>query len=251
MCYLPRMRPSGMAAAPELSDERTSRRPGRPPAGSENKRERILVEANAIFARRGFAGTSIGDVAKAAGISKAGLLHHFASKESLVSEVLARRDAVDNELLAPESRTVWEHLDRWVELVERNSGVPGTVGLYTAMVAGGIEHSHPAHAWMHKHLLNAQEILERYFEVGKGCGHVARDAPSRELARSIVAVSDGIQIQWLCARADEIAAAGVGHVAGKKPIHGSGELDMAAVMRQQIDLIRTRWEGTHQPNKSR
>lgn len=45
--------------------------------------ENILDQAAALFARHGFAHTSLKTVADAVGLSKAGLLHHFPSKEAL------------------------------------------------------------------------------------------------------------------------------------------------------------------------
>lgn len=48
----------------------------------------ILFEARQLFARRGFDGVSISDVASAAGVSKANIFHHFGSKQALYLEVL-------------------------------------------------------------------------------------------------------------------------------------------------------------------
>lgn len=45
--------------------------------------EQILDRAAGLFARHGFAHTSLKDLADAVGLSKAGLLHHFPSKEAL------------------------------------------------------------------------------------------------------------------------------------------------------------------------
>lgn len=45
--------------------------------------EQILDRAAALFARHGFAHTSLKDLADAVGLSKAGLLHHYPSKEAL------------------------------------------------------------------------------------------------------------------------------------------------------------------------
>jgi AcrR family transcriptional regulator len=53
--------------------------------------EGILDRAAALFAQRGFAKTSVQDVADAVGLSKAGLLHHFPSKDALHDAV--RRQA--------------------------------------------------------------------------------------------------------------------------------------------------------------
>jgi AcrR family transcriptional regulator len=45
--------------------------------------EEILDRAAALFAQHGFAHTSLSAVAEAVGLSKAGLLHHYPSKEAL------------------------------------------------------------------------------------------------------------------------------------------------------------------------
>ncbi len=50
--------------------------------------ERIVMCARPLFASRGFAGTSIADVARAAGVCKSTVFHHFASKQALYLEVL-------------------------------------------------------------------------------------------------------------------------------------------------------------------
>ena len=47
------------------------------------RREAILAAAEEVFARKGYHGASIDDVAQAAGISKALIYEHFASKREL------------------------------------------------------------------------------------------------------------------------------------------------------------------------
>ncbi|GMQ97630.1 MAG: TetR/AcrR family transcriptional regulator [Acidimicrobiia bacterium] len=51
-------------------------------------RERIRVEAAALFRKRGFNGTSMADLAQEVGISKSSLYHHFPSKQALLSEII-------------------------------------------------------------------------------------------------------------------------------------------------------------------
>lgn len=216
----------------------TTRRPGRPPAGSEDKRERILREAGRRFARYGYTATSLTDVARDSEISKAGLLHHFGSKEALFIAVLERRDAEDIVRFEGDHGTVWDVLDRFVELVETNAAKPGMVSLYTVMTLGALDAEHPAHRWLHRHFTERVEHLARAFERGKAEGAVAPDAPSRELARTVAALSDGIQVQWLCARADADPSAGD---PGPTPLHGETALDMALEIRLLVDMIRVRW----------
>ena len=50
--------------------------------------EGILDRAAALFARRGFGQTSVQAIANAVGLSKAGLLHHYPSKDALREAVL-------------------------------------------------------------------------------------------------------------------------------------------------------------------
>lgn len=61
--------------------------------------EGILDRTAALLARRGFAKTSLQDVAAAVGLSKAGLLHHFPSKEALHAAVLAQVEALGQHVL--------------------------------------------------------------------------------------------------------------------------------------------------------
>jgi AcrR family transcriptional regulator len=56
--------------------------------------DHIVDRAAALFARHGFAQTSVQSVADAVGLSKAGLLHHFPSKQALWDAVLAHAGAL-------------------------------------------------------------------------------------------------------------------------------------------------------------
>ena len=55
---------------------------------SKNTRDSLLEHAEALFAKKGFYGTSIKDVAAEVCVSKQGLLHHFPTKEKLYAAVL-------------------------------------------------------------------------------------------------------------------------------------------------------------------
>src|SRR5690348_5322009 len=67
------------------------RGPGRPAGGSGDvTRERVLATALETFAREGFAGASMRDIAKRARIRVSSLYHYFPSKEALYAAVLAR-----------------------------------------------------------------------------------------------------------------------------------------------------------------
>src|SRR5262245_52886041 len=53
-------------------------------------RDKILDAAEDLFARRGFAGIGMREVAEAAGLGKSSLFHHFKSKSELYAAVVGR-----------------------------------------------------------------------------------------------------------------------------------------------------------------
>jgi AcrR family transcriptional regulator len=54
----------------------------------EQRRSRILAAATRIFARKGYDGASMSDIAEAAGVTKPVLYDHFASKDALFETLL-------------------------------------------------------------------------------------------------------------------------------------------------------------------
>jgi AcrR family transcriptional regulator len=65
------------------------KRSGRVGRDAGETRGRILAVAQELFAERGFAGTSIADIAGRLGTSKAALYYHFPSKSAIVEALLA------------------------------------------------------------------------------------------------------------------------------------------------------------------
>ncbi len=55
----------------------------------DKRREAILEAAAHLYARRGFQGASIADLAKAAGTSKSLIYHYFPSKDDILHETMA------------------------------------------------------------------------------------------------------------------------------------------------------------------
>ena len=90
---MPACYPVAMALASET--RRGSRAP-RPVASGGRRlqargratRERLLRAAEDLFARQGYAGTSIGDVAERAGVGVGTVYHHFADKRALLLDLI-------------------------------------------------------------------------------------------------------------------------------------------------------------------
>jgi AcrR family transcriptional regulator len=83
-----------------------------------SSRDKILDVAEELFARRGFAGVGMREVAEAAGLRKSSLFHHFRGKSPLYFEVLGRVLTRIHERLAPVvalSADPMEKLERWID----------------------------------------------------------------------------------------------------------------------------------------
>jgi len=65
-------------------------------AKGEDRKQRILAVAQRLLTRNGWRNTTLAQIAGEAGVSPAGLLHHFESKEQLLHAVLDVRDADDD-----------------------------------------------------------------------------------------------------------------------------------------------------------
>ena len=263
-CHDSAMNTVSTPTSPQASPARR-RGPGRPRAGSEDKRARILNEAVVLFGEHGYAGTSLADIANAADISKAGLLHHYSSKDELFAKVLERRDREDALSILVESPASgedivdapvdavgnvdalevaaapdidvdpWSLLDRYIELLERNVAHRNLTAIYTATAVSVLDADHPAHRWMANHLNSAVERFESSFEAGKTAGLVNPQMPSRLVARSLVALIDGLQLQWLCSTTPGTAAA------------EALSTDLVAEIRLYADCLRSQWEVQETP----
>jgi TetR/AcrR family acrAB operon transcriptional repressor len=81
-------------------------------------REKILEAAEPLFARRGFAGVGLSEVAEAAGLGKSSLFHHFKSKVALYAAVVGRlMDEIDARMtraLATGGDPL-ARIDRWLD----------------------------------------------------------------------------------------------------------------------------------------
>jgi len=77
---------------------------------SEATRAALLEMATALFAERGYAGTSLEDVASASQVTRGAVYHHFASKQALFEAVLELQETrVTAEVLAAASTAdPWE-----------------------------------------------------------------------------------------------------------------------------------------------
>lgn len=102
-------------------------------AGPVGSRDKILDVGEALFARRGYAGVGLREVAERVGLGKSSLFHHFRSKGSLYLSVLQRVFERIDERVRPSldgAGTPAERLERCVgALIDALAEHPATARL--------------------------------------------------------------------------------------------------------------------------
>ena len=95
----------------------------RPAASLDARRAEFYRTAAQLFRERGFDATSVGDVARALGLTKAGLYHHFESKEALLFEIMSfGLDKVRDEVVLP-VRAIRDPEERLKQLIVRHARI--------------------------------------------------------------------------------------------------------------------------------
>ncbi|SFR68471.1 transcriptional regulator, TetR family [Agromyces sp. CF514] len=181
------------------------------------KREEILTTALEVIARNGYRRTSVKELADAVGLSQAGLLHYFSSKDELFQEILRKRDEADQVAWGGESGapahddtaaggTLASRLERldqarfiegFIAIMRHNADVPGLVQLYARLSADATDPEHPAHAFF----VDRSKTFRRYGAEAlrrlQEAGELAADVDPDLTATSLIALADGLQTQWL------------------------------------------------------
>lgn len=184
------------AAAPTAGGGR-GRRQGY--ATGDARRARILNIALQEFGENGYRGTSLARIAERAELTQAGLLHHFRSKQELLTAVLDLRDRMDAERLdiasLPDGGE--EALRALTALVAHNARQPGIVQLFTVLTGEAVTTDHPAHAWAQERYRVLATSISTALRHAVESGELRADLDPEACARQVMAMMDGLQLQWL------------------------------------------------------
>jgi AcrR family transcriptional regulator len=169
--------------------------PRGPYAKTEARRADILRTALEAFSVHGFQGSSLREIAEAVGLSQAGVLHHFSSKEALLAAVLAQKDA--ESIAHFTGATGLGILAGLRGVVVHNLAQPGLIRLFTTLSAEALNPEHPAHAFFQERYHVARSMLAAALAHGQREGTVATDLDTVQAAALVLAAMDGLQLQWL------------------------------------------------------
>lgn len=182
-------------------------------------RRRKIVEAAAErFAQEGYHRTALSRIAEDVGITEGGLLHHFRSKKHLLLAVMEHRFTTEAQWWARLS----QHADgpdvlrAMVTATERHLAEPGLIELFVLTSAEAADPTSAAHTLFAEHYERAVDALAGHLRQGVEGGTLRADTDCTAVARECIAVSDGLQLQWVISR---------------------GTLDLAGAVRLHADRI--------------
>jgi len=131
----------------------------------ERTAERILDAAEALFARQGYAGTALRDVAAEVGLRTPSLYNHFPNKEALYAAVLERGISPVLDVLTEmvetrdrSDRDVRQIVERTMGLVGRRPDLPRLIQHET--LSGGRHLTPMLREWIRRTFARAYEMVE-------------------------------------------------------------------------------------------
>ncbi|MET0703343.1 MAG: helix-turn-helix domain-containing protein [Mycobacterium sp.] len=162
-------------------------------AKGEDRKVRILAGAQRLLTRNGWRNTTLAQIAKEAGVSPAGLLHHFQSKEQLLHAVVDARDADDD-----------ANADRGGDLIagiahvgERINRAPELVGTFAVLLVENLMPDAPLHDRLFNRQRAAVDIVAQLIRRGQLSGKYRNDFDPAIKAVQIVSLVNGMEISWL------------------------------------------------------
>ena len=168
-------------------------------AKSEERRREILEAALEVFAVSGFRSGSIRDVAERVGMSEAGLLYHFPTKNVLLTAVLDERDEIGRRFV-PSGEDGLATVLGLVTLAEYNMTIPGVVELFCVLSAEATAADHPAHDYFVQRYEAVRSLTGRAFGLLAERGLLRQGIDPEAASRNVIALMDGLQVQWLLDR---------------------------------------------------
>jgi AcrR family transcriptional regulator len=162
-------------------------------AKGEDRRQRILIVAQRLVARNGGRGTTLSQIARAAGVSPAGLLHHFESKEQLMHAVLDARDADD----LARVDVAADFVEQLTAAAERFGRSHDLMGMFTVLQAENLDPGAPLHDRFLSRHRDAVAIVAESIRRGQQAGRYRTDLDPAVKAVEIMAFLYGMETSWL------------------------------------------------------
>ena len=173
-----------------------------PYAKTAARRLEIIGAAADAFGEAGYESASIRDIADRLGISHAAVTFHFNTKQQLLAAVLEHQQEALRPVLDHAAESPLQFLAFIARLFERRETTPERAELFLMLAAESWSPDHPAHEYMLRHYARLSGVITDVFETLADEGLLRSDVDAAESARFGIALTDGLQLQWLYAPTD-------------------------------------------------
>ncbi|MDL4816345.1 TetR/AcrR family transcriptional regulator [Actinomadura opuntiae] len=163
-------------------------------AKGEDRRQRILTAAQRLLRTYGWRGITLSQIAREAGVSPAGLLHHFQSKEQLLHSALDVRDAYDD---ARADRTSDDIVAQLSQVPRRFQETPDLIGMFAVLQMENLDPDAPLHDRFLSRYRAALDTIAGTIRRGQRSGRYRTDLDPAVKAVEIAAFLNGIEASWL------------------------------------------------------
>ncbi|WP_247046293.1 TetR/AcrR family transcriptional regulator [Arthrobacter rhizosphaerae] len=167
---------------------------------------KILETCIEMFGQTGFHSMTMKEVAQRVGISNTGLLHHFASKDELLFGVLGLDDERRKQFFLERGLAVMsipddvDEIKSLLKTLVTSELQPGLIELHSTLAAEAASPDHPAHESYRNRYANVVRYYTQAFQALAAAGEMKTDAEPEAVAGMFVALTDGLQLQWLYER---------------------------------------------------
>lgn len=161
--------------------------------------ERVLDAALEVFSQRGFRGGSLNEIATRSGYTRAGLLHHFPSKEALLVAVLEKwaSEVGLTTLVTTGNLSLVELADTFEGYIHATLEHRQFVLLAHIMSAEAGGDAHPAREWVKQRDQRLRDGIAATIRRSIDRGEYPADVDPDATAAVILAVVVGLEDQWL------------------------------------------------------
>lgn len=168
---------------------------------SEESTESLKSAAVKLFARRGYANTSLEDVANAAGFTKGAVYYHFKAKENLLLDILQDIEARSISITDPAVRALQGSVADKVELFNRlqarwASECPNDLAILMLTSIESAREPTTVSRRVAAIYSKIEALLRDIIEEGKRTGEIAGAASVEDAVLGIVAIHDGNMLLW-------------------------------------------------------
>ncbi|MBI1196945.1 MAG: TetR family transcriptional regulator [Phenylobacterium sp.] len=172
--------------------------PGMRQRRGRKRRAEILRAGRNLFAQYGFRGTSLAMLAQEVGMTDAGLLYHFPTKNDLLLAVLEETDEAQETRMAGDLDTAnADYIASWAEFGQVLEDDPVLTALDVLMSAEHLQTSSDFNQYFRRRYDSFRNRLVRSFEAGRAAGVFRTDFDPQTEAVLMLATLDGLRLQWL------------------------------------------------------